>query len=509
MIVICILFNLSFEVIKTIFFSIHVSTTQTNLMKILQCFRLFLESCDIFAASPADIFTFKKSFYYSTASTKFFSLFVAFLSIFYFASSAHNAFAHGNPDIRFSETQSIDPPTVNFSTENNSIAFGLQNRNGTALFFNQSFFEIEMKLYNKNGGLTDIELELCNETKNENVKSFLNLDQTPGSSLYCLKDYSSLELMGTWDSQTMKSADLWIKPCNSTKGERICKNISEIADLLKESSFVMKYKTYSYDPLKDPFININKYIVGEYSTPLDNQYQPEIILSFAQLVVHQEYKTKVSIMDWFESSLEKDKKFIFYSSEKHSTKQRQNNGTDPYFHISFQLDKTTKTYLLIYDTWIDILSKVGGFYSCLKLVFNIMLTRYVRAALIQRVSNEIFDYQKIFGQLKANNPEELQKLHSSFKLKLSFWTYIKSLCWCFGFTYIKKKKKKCLLTQYGNNRRSPTSNDEKPQHFENFDSKDQDKKIREFFTRKINKQTEIGNFHPQNCAFYQRETINL
>ncbi len=407
-------------------------------MKILQCVRLFLESFDIFAAKPADIFTVKKSFYYSTASTKFFSLLMTFLSIFYFAYSVRDVYLHTNPDIRFYESYMIDQTPVKFGNENNYIAFGLQNKNGT-IFFDQSFFEMEMKLYNENGVLWNIELESCDGTnKTEEFKVFLNNIQAP-QFFYCLKNYSSLELKGTWDSRTFIYTDLLIKPCNSTKGDKICKDSSEMAKLIKGSSLVMKYGTFTFDPFD--YDNPLKTIVGEYSAPMGNQEQPLININFARL--HLQDKNKMSSMD----SLQPDLTYrngILFSSERYYI-NRRNNDSDPFLYMAFQLDKTEKIILRIYDTWIDVLSRVGGFLSFIKLAFNILLTRYVRAALIQRVSNDIFDYKKIFAELEAGNPSKLQQLNS-FKLKLSFWTYIKSLCWCICFSK-KKEKERYFLTQ--------------------------------------------------------------
>ena len=396
-------------------------------IKLFRYLRLFLESLDIFAVKPADIFTFKNSFYYSTASTKVFSLIVGFLAIFFFVYSVRDIYYHTNPDIHFYESYTKDPSLINFGMENNYIAFGLEDTLNGTLILDPTLFEIEMSLYNNNNIIQTFELEVCDKNnKTQNFRTFLDQIQNP-QFLYCLKNYSALQLQGTWGSQDFIYVDLWIRPCNETKRGIICKSTSQMDDILKKSSFVMKYGTISLDPFD--YDTPLKQIVADYFSPLNNLILPEIFINFAKL--HIQDKTTMSNMKWFQPD-ENIRSGILFSSEKYSMRQRT-NSTDPLFHMNLRLEKIEKTVLRKYETWIDVLSKVGGFLSFLKIALNIMLIRFVRAALIQRVSNEIFDYKNIVAELVAENPIALQKIHSRFKIKMSFWTYIKSLCWCISF----------------------------------------------------------------------------
>lgn len=307
-------------------------------IQLFRYLRLFIESLDIFAVKPADIFTFKNSFYYSTASTKVFSLIVGFLAIFFFAFSVLDIYYHTNPDIHFYESYTKDPSLVNFGMENNYIAFGLEETLNGTLILDPTLFEIEMSLYNNNKIIQTFELEACDKNnKTQNFRDFLDQIQNP-QFLFCLKNYSALQLEGTWGSENFVYVDLWIRPCNETKGSIICKSTAQIDDILKKSSFVMKYGTISLEPFN--YDLPLKQIVADYFAPLNNLMLPEIFLNFAQL--HIQDKTTMINMKLLQPD-ESIRSGILFSSEKYSMRQKT-NSTDPFFHMNLRLDKIEKNY---------------------------------------------------------------------------------------------------------------------------------------------------------------------
>ena len=361
------------------------------------------------------------------------------MAIIYFVYSVHDIYLHTNPDIRFYETYTNEPPLLNFGTENKFIAVGLNTLDG-AMIMDPSLFEIQINLINKNQLIKSFDLEVCNRTnKAQDFQNFIDQIQNP-QSFYCLKDYSALQFQGTVGSQEFKFVDLWIKPCNQNEGGVLCKNSSQLDEILKKSSFVLKYGTISLEPFD--YETPLKQIVAEYFAPLNNLNLPEIFINFAQL--HVQDKNKMSSMDIFQAQ-ENSRNGILFSSEKYSVKPR--NSTEPIFHLNLRLEKTQKTVLRIYETWIDVLSKVGGFVSFLNLALNLILTRFVRAALIQRLSNDVLDKKEMIKDLDPDNP--LKKLDSTKAIKMSFWTYIKTLCRCIHLSRKKRKKASHLVEIVG------------------------------------------------------------
>ena len=402
-------------------------------MTIATYLRVFIEMFDIFAVKPADIYTFKKSFYYSNVYTKISTLIVAMLVIGYFIFLLINVISHGNPNLSFYETYTTDPKLINFGENNYFTAFGIENLDGS-IISDSTLFQIEMNIFDKTVKKENIELENCSniQNKSDSFKKFLSDIKTP-ENFFCLKDYRKFQLKGTWDSPNFYNIEVLLKPCNQTDGISQCKSDDDINNFLKNANFIMKYKTSSIDPF-----NYDQPIterVGDYFQPLNDKEYTQMYIYFAPLLVSNKPTSNFDQIDL------ESKTGILLLTEKYSAKDRSN--TDYFFSINMRLDSIGKNFYRTYQGWTDVLANLGGFFSCLKLIFNLILVRYVRAALMQRVSNEIFDYQQIIEQIQIEgnldkSPLEKEKTQTKFKIKMSFWQYIKSFMMC-CMCYKKRK----------------------------------------------------------------------
>ena len=388
---------------------------------------MFMESLDLFAVKPADIYTFKKSFFYSTIYTKILTIIVAMSTIGYFSFRINGIIYHENPNLSFYETYSKDPSLINFGEENFFLAFGLENQNNSLVYADPSIFQMKMNINNKTKEFDQIEFENCDslyKTGNVSTKfnKFLQELKTP-ESFYCLKDYSKFKLKGTYDSRDFFNIDLTIQPCNKTDATIICKSDDDLNNFYTNSMFVMKYSTTSLEPFD--YDNPLKEQVADYFQPLIPTKLTEIYLNFAPLLLSNKF---TSILFAEES---KPQNGILLISEKYSSKKLL---TDIFFRINFRLDKLQKNISRLYLSWIEIICSVGGFLAFLKALINLLLLGYVRSALIQRISNEIFDYQKILAEMpeekNVKNQLREQKTQHIFKIKMSLWYYLKSFCTC-------------------------------------------------------------------------------
>ena len=405
-------------------------------MAIIKYLRFFIEIFDIFAIRPADIYTFKKSFYYSNIYTKISTTIVGILAISYFGYLFNDTISHDKPDPNYYETYSHNPELINFGENDYFIAFGIEDANGN-LIADQTLFQLEMFILNKSIILNQIELDNCSNIQNrsKSLEMFLNKIEN-SSNYFCLKNYMDFKLAGSWDSQDFLNIQLSFLPCvNTTENNENCKSLTEMKDFISQSSFIMKYSTYRVEPFD--YENPIQEIMGDYFQPLNPDDYTKMYLYFAGLTV---YNRPISL---FSPISDKVDKGIIIKNEKFSTKNREES--DKFFSINMRLDSSEKYFYRTYKIWTDVLSSVGGFFCCLKLILNLILMRYLRIALMQRVSNEIFDYEKILEQSeKKEAPEKTlqDRDKTPMKIKISFWVYLKSIfCFCCYKEKLSKKEK--------------------------------------------------------------------
>ena len=144
-------------------------------MKIGKYLRIFFETFDIFAVKPADIYTFKKSFYYSNIYTKISSTIVAIMLLTYFIILFTSTISHSDPTLNYFETFTRDPKAVNFGNNGYFLAFGIQ-LNNKSIILDPTLFKMEMKRFEKNDTNDNITIlfEQCNNStgKSEEFNNF-------------------------------------------------------------------------------------------------------------------------------------------------------------------------------------------------------------------------------------------------------------------------------------------------------------------------------------------------
>ena len=109
----------------------------------------------------------------------------------------------------------------------------------------------------------------------------------------------------------------------------------------------------------------------------------------------------------------------------------ENTEDSTFINIYLKLDRIRKRISRKYDKLQETLSKVGGLMRFFTFMGYLLLQPFLKEALLQRVSNDIFDY----GDFFTENNENLRKSYNNFpsnisattpKIKLTYWQYIKS-----------------------------------------------------------------------------------
>jgi len=380
-------------------------------------FRRLLEIFDMFAVKPSDILTFKDEFYYSTYLTKTITLVFAVLAVVYSIIQILDVVGLDNPKINFYETYTVDTDPLNFGDEGFFIAFSMQNATSNE-YFNPEMYEPRLEALNKTTSYKNITLVNCyNESQNIS-DNFKNILSDSLSFFYCLQNYNDLVLEGTWDSKIFLNYQLTIRPNQTLTYDAANK-------FIEESVFIMKYTTtqLNLDDANDPLTMIP----GDYFLPTDSNSLINIFFGIAPVFFQNQRSSDVDLQVPIYT-----KKGIVNAWEKYSAKSRQTNSTDDFFSINLRMAQIEKQYIRTYAGFSAAFSNIGGMFNFVSILFNLCLLNFLRNALIQRISNEVFDYHEYIDMFdKDESPNSNKMGESKRKIKWSFIEDIKNCLPCF------------------------------------------------------------------------------
>ena len=381
----------------------------------------FLEALDIFSYPLSFLFTFKGKFRYSTVLTKTLTLIsfsLTFASFFYFA---RNSLSKTNPKILITEEYHADPDKVQMDPNSFMFSFALENHtNNYRPFIDAGIYKVEAFLVTKINQIinqTKIDVIPCDEIhlpSNSDLREYFN--KSDYKNLYCFKDYSKVFKKGACDSDEFFDIKITIRACDNETDGNICKSQTEITNMIEGGNVVMYYTTVrtdvgSYDaPLK--IIALNDFL--DTSLEFTTIYH----LFLGKVVI----KTDIGV---FQESFTYDEGTYIVSSKTSQHKTR--NIADGFLTIRLRLDPNENLITRKYDSFLDVLSQVGGIMRMFTIFGALLLKPFLEAALLQRVSNETFDYEDYLND--ENMSDNSKNLSSSRKkVKLSLWEYIKSKC---------------------------------------------------------------------------------
>jgi len=350
--------------------------------KITKIFRRLLEVFDMFAVKPSDVLTFKKEFYYSNWFTKTITVVTAISAFIYLIYQIIMVAQLTDGKINFYETSTINPEPLNFGVEGFFIAFGMQNSKSNEYAITE-LYEARLDAINKTTSVISNNLSLvpCSQVSNNLSNDFKNALQNNLSLFYCLENYNDLALEGTWDSNVFMSYQLTLRPAQNL-------SYDDANNFIDEFNFVMKYTTTQLD-LDDSNSPVKK-IVGDYFYPTDSSSFINIYFGFEPIIFNN---NRSSLFDFYVK--EYQMKGIVNVWEKYSAKSRPNTTlNDDFFTINLRFAQLEKQYSRTYTSLTTAFSNIGGLFNFITIIFNIFLLNCLRDALIQRISNEVLDYDE-------------------------------------------------------------------------------------------------------------------
>lgn len=373
----------------------------------------FFEVCDIFSVPPAFVFTFKNKFRYSTISTKFMTFVVVILSCAGFIYFSENFIYSKNPQTLLSEEFSLNPEPVLIGGNTFMFSFAMENASNNyvpyideTIYKPEALLELRIEGYNSK---QKIEIGPCGledlPSKDKEYSEYFYKNAL--DKMYCFKNTSNLMMNGTWDSKIFKGLRVKFFPCKNDSNNTSCKS-QEIINNYIENNYMLMHYTSAQTILKNYDKPFNYATVDDFRlTSLKLAYQ--LYLSFGRVRVETDSGIMKESLDVNEGINLVSANLIPYISSK-----------DEFYTFYLRLDPLTKVYKRKYDKILEVLSQIGGLIRVLTIFGAFLLKPFLEEAILQRVSNEIFDYEEIRRNMYQNaSPNKI-------KIKLSIWEFLKT-----------------------------------------------------------------------------------
>jgi len=392
-----------------------------NMMMIRKNVIFIIEAIDIFSYPCSFLFTFKGKFHYSTVSTKIMTIFIfslSLLSLFYFG---RNVLSKTNPQCILNEIYDADPEAVYMDANSFFFTFSMENNsNSYKPFIDESIYKVAVfseKRINETLTYSAINMIRCDEshlpTNNEDVKNYFIKNHYQD---FYFQNYSEVLMEGTWDSDVFTDIQILIRPCDNYTDNNTCQSPDVIKSKIEGGNFVMHYTSFQTD-LNNYDAPLKIAAVDDFE-PTTLQSTTQIYYSFSKVQVQTDVGVFTENFIYHEGVNLDSSKVNFY----------QYTNNDSFLNLYLRFDSNVKITTRKYDNILDILSKVGGLLRILTVFGFLFLRPFLSDALLQRISNEAFDYEECLNEIDAEKPQnKLQnKKTKTRKLKLSFWEFLKS-----------------------------------------------------------------------------------
>lgn len=226
--------------------------------------------------------------------------------------------------------------------------------------------------------------------------------------MYCFKNTSDLMMNGTWDSKIFKGLRIKFFPCtNDSTNNNSCESQEVINDYIENNYLLMHYLS-AQTILKNYDRPFNLATADDFrltSLKIANH----LYLSFGRVKVETDVGILKESVDTNEGINLVSANLIPYIATK-----------GEFYNIYLRLDPLTKVYKRKYDKILEVLSQIGGLIRVLTIFGAFLLKPFLEEAMLQRVSNEIFDYE----EMRRNNGENPSP--NKLKIKLSLWEFLKT-----------------------------------------------------------------------------------
>jgi len=410
------LFNIKNIYVKISFLS-EFSEILANMKLIRKNTILILEAIDICSYPFCFLFTFKGKFRYSTFSTKIMTLLIlsfSLASLFYFG---RNVLAKTNPQCILNEEYNVDADAIYMDANSFFFTFGIENTTNNYIpFIDESIYKVEAYLLTRNNETQSwfpVNLTRCDEShipnNNQAVKNYFIRNHY--QDLYCFQNYSEVFMNGTWDSEVSTEIQIAFRQCDNYTDNNTCQSQEIISNMLEGGYMVMHYTSFQ--------TALNNYDSPLNISPVDDFQATSLQMSTDINIYFSQVKVQTDIGIFTEDFI--SHQGINWDSNQYNFYQK-NNGT--FMNLYLRLDANVKTTTRTYDNILDVLSKVGGLMRILSVFGFVVLKSFIRDAMLQRISNEAFDYDEYLNEIKGKKPQNNMK--KSEKITLSCWGYVKS-----------------------------------------------------------------------------------
>ena len=383
----------------------------------------FFEIIDIFSYPPSFLFTFKGKFRYSTTSTKIMTILIGILTIMSFFYFGRNFINKANPFMTVTEEYGINPSPISMNRETFLFTFAMENvSNSNRPFIDESIYKVNASCATRSNEKTNksyLTIEKCQleniPSQNLEIKNyFINNNY---SQMYCFQNYSQVLLNGTWDSEIFKDIRIQIRACDNKTDNNTCKSSELINSMLEGSYLIMHYLSVqtNFDDYDSP---IKMFAVDDFQ-PTSLKYGNNYYIYFG--------KVKIETDNGFLSEniiTNENMKFI---STKSGNNLPQPEPGEAFITVYLRLAGITQITKRKYDNFLDVLSKIGGIIRIFTIMGALLLKPFLEQSILQRVSNETFDYEEVinYENNKSNKVDRIILSHKK-QIKLYYWEYIKS-----------------------------------------------------------------------------------
>ena len=284
-------------------------------------------------------------------------------------------------------------PIININSSNFYFAFGLENKETSNRFIDETIYYPEIVFINRtkvNGEFIinskkNLEYEECKE---ENFgKEFQDLLRGELKNSYCLKDFNfNLSLVGGFKYEKMSYIRIKIFPCkNTTRNNNHCRSQKEIDHFFSNGYLSFLIKDFGINPAN--FSSPEIPIIRDLYTTIDKHLYRNMILKYGvteiltdEGLISENIRTVnyLQLREVFQS-------FSFLEEEDYK------NGTEVCL-VELRLDDTIQIQKRKYTKLSEIFSRIGGYMQLIYTLFSILALFLNKLNVELKIINSIFNF---------------------------------------------------------------------------------------------------------------------
>ncbi|CAK79124.1 unnamed protein product (macronuclear) [Paramecium tetraurelia] len=361
-----------------------------------------LQRIDIFGQTIT--LNMNKNAYYTTSFGGCSSIMIICLLSLIFYSNIADFFTKANVYYNSQTAFSNDPNYMKMSDENAMFALSIDQNNYT----NFPFFNITMEQRSLDGTIkkstTQIPLEPCTLNRFNNVVEYQGFDTNFNDSFnylgmdqwLCPKVNYSLELQGTYSSETFKFIKIIVSDCqnnsNSTYWNPICANETAKSQYLQANG-QFKLQVFQINTMVNPQKakdHKTMYLDSDmYFSFVPNQLSRLANVYYRSYVINND----LSLLPY--EDIQKEEIIVRKAEDFRDLTELGRNTDSIYATIYLRRSPFTEIIDRNYEKLGDLLSYLGGFMQIFKVIFGFFIAFYNRTSMLIELSNRLYDFKEV------------------------------------------------------------------------------------------------------------------